>query len=70
MEGVDVFLYLHGSLSILVNGIPNGFCGSSRGLYQGELLSPLFFVIVMEAFSRMLFKAMIGSYLLGFQVDI
>jgi hypothetical protein len=56
--------------SILVNGIPNGFCGSSRGLYQGELLSPLLFVIVTEAFSRMLFRAMIGSYLSGFQVDI
>jgi hypothetical protein len=30
---------------------------------------PLLFVIVMEALSRMLSRAMVGGYLSGFQVD-
>jgi hypothetical protein len=39
---------------ILINGGLHGFFGSSLGLYQGNSLSPLLFVIVMEALSRML----------------
>jgi hypothetical protein len=39
---------------ILVNGTPSDFFTSSRGLQQGDLLSPLLFVVVMEALTRML----------------
>ena len=54
--------------SILINGGPEGFFGSSRGLCQGDSLSPLLFVIIMEALSRMMSKAVAGGILSGFQV--
>ena len=44
--------------SVLINGVPSSFFGSSRGVRQGDPLSPSLFVLVMEAFSRML-----GAYL-------
>jgi hypothetical protein len=54
--------------SILINGGLEGFFGSSRGLRQGDSLSPLLFVIIMEALSRMISKAVAGGFLSGFQV--
>ena len=40
--------------SVLINSAPSGFFGSSRRVRQGDSLSPFLFVLVMEAFSRML----------------
>jgi hypothetical protein len=54
--------------SILVNGSPNGFFSSSRGLRQGDPLSPLLFVFVMEALSKMISAAVHGGLLEGFIV--
>uniref|UniRef100_A0A2N9J257 Reverse transcriptase domain-containing protein n=1 Tax=Fagus sylvatica TaxID=28930 RepID=A0A2N9J257_FAGSY len=54
--------------SILVNGCPSGFFPSSRGLRQGDPLSPLLFVIVMEALSRLLDRAVREGLFSGFSV--
>jgi hypothetical protein len=40
--------------SVIVNGAPSSFFDSSRGLRQGDHLSPLLFLLIMEVLSRML----------------
>ena len=53
----------------MVNGSPVDFFGSSRGLRQGDPVSPLLFLVMMEVFSRMA-KRMEGAGLLsGFRAD-
>jgi exonuclease III len=54
--------------SILVNGTPEGFFNSSRGIRQGDPLSPLLFVLVMEALSRMVNATVEQGLLSGFGV--
>ena len=54
---------------MLVNGSPANFFGSSRVRRQGDLLSPMLFLVMMEVFSRMV-KRMEGTGLLsGFRAD-
>ena len=52
--------------SILVNGCPRGFFPSSRGLRQVDPLSPRLFVIVMEALSCLLDRAVREVLFVGF----
>ena len=51
-----------------IDGTPCGFFASTRGLRQVDPLSPLLFVIVMEAMSRMLDRAVGGAFISGFPV--
>jgi hypothetical protein len=54
--------------SILVNGSPEGFFNSSRGIRQGDPLPPLLFVLVMEALSKMVSATVEQGILYGFSV--
>ncbi|XP_059658724.1 uncharacterized protein LOC132305055 [Cornus florida] len=53
--------------SMLVNGAPSGFFGKSRGLRQGDPLSPFLFIIVMEALSRLMRRAVDLGFIRGFR---
>ena len=54
--------------SIIVNGSSVGFFGSFCGLRQGDLLSPLLFLLTMEVLSRILKKTKDCGLLRGFHV--
>ncbi|RVX16059.1 hypothetical protein CK203_005639 [Vitis vinifera] len=51
--------------SILVNGVPAGFFPSTRGLRQGDPLSPYLFVMGMEILDVLIRRAVEGGYLSG-----
>ena len=57
------------SYAILVNGNAKGWVKASRGLRQGDPLSPFLFTIAADVLSRMLLKAKERSVLEGFKVD-
>ena len=53
---------------VLINGAPCGFFENYRGLRQGDPLSSLLFVVVMEVVSKMMDKAVTEGRLSGFSV--
>jgi hypothetical protein len=53
--------------SMIVNGSPSGFFGSTRGLRQGDSLSPLLFLLIMEVWSRMLKQLENEGHIKGFK---
>ena len=56
------------SFLVLVNGTPSGLFQNSRDLRQGDPFSPYLFVIVMEARSCLLKRAVGGGFLSACQV--
>ncbi|RVX11275.1 LINE-1 retrotransposable element ORF2 protein [Vitis vinifera] len=56
------------SYAVLVNGNAKGWVKASRGLRQGDPLSPFLFTIVADVLSRMLLKAEERNVLEGFRV--
>ena len=56
--------------SVLVNGFPEGFFRSSRGLRQGDPLSPFLFLLIMEVLSRILKKIEENNLIWGFHVGV
>ncbi|RVW19306.1 LINE-1 reverse transcriptase-like [Vitis vinifera] len=51
--------------SVLVNGVPAGFFSSTKGLRQGDPLSPYLFVLGMEVLSALLRRAAVGGFFSG-----
>jgi len=54
--------------AVLVNSSPSQFFSASRGLRQGEPITPLLFLLIMEVFTRMVNLAATAGLISGFFV--
>ena len=54
--------------AVLINGSPSQFFSTSSGLRQGDPISLLLFLLVMEVFTRMLEAASSARLISGFSV--
>lgn len=56
--------------SVLVNGEPRGYLSPTRGLRQGDPLSPYLFLLFFEGFSALLEVKAVSSALHGIQICV
>ncbi|RVW41751.1 putative mitochondrial protein [Vitis vinifera] len=68
MEEMDDGCLSSVSYAVLVNGSAKGWVKASRGLRQGDPLSPFLFTLVADVLSRMLLRAEERNMLEGFRV--
>ena len=54
-------------MALLVNGTPTDFFSTFRGLRQGDPLSPYLFVLIMEALSSLISRAVKNGFIRGFK---
>lgn len=62
-------MYLLGNFEVLVNGCPTSFFKGTCGIRQGCPLSPLLFLLVIEALSRLLNLAKATGKIIGIKVS-
>ena len=55
--------------SVLVNRVPVGFFPSTKGLCQGDSLSPYLFVLGMEVLDALIRRAVVGGFLTGCSIQ-
>jgi hypothetical protein len=56
-RNIIVGLLTTSSTQVLLNGVPGHFINHQRGLRQGDLLSPMLFIIVMDMLNHLITKA-------------
>ena len=54
--------------SVMINGVPAGFFSNSKGLRQGDPLSPYLFVLGIEVLSNLIRRAVDGGFLSGCRI--
>lgn len=57
------------NISLLINGSPSASFTPTRGIRQGDPLSPYLFLFVMEAFSRLLQHSVVSDQLQGLRIN-
>ena len=56
------------NFSVMVNGRPRGIFNASRGIRQGDPLSPFIFVLVVDALNRLVVRARDVGLIEGFEI--
>ena len=62
-------MHLHGDFLIVGEWHPHMLFCSSRGLRQGDSLSPYHFVVEMEALNCLINRAVRGALLFGYKME-